>query len=257
MVKYLLKKSYQRKNFKEIEFDDLWNKDGVFTTMWIYNKPPKILFFKTHIDNLIKSLKAYKIYEKGIKSKILKLINENIDKTKSYNHLLRVALNKKTISISLRDRVKPKQKFGIKLVHYERVKPEYKNLKYKKILGYLSKMNTSKEDIALCVNDKIFETGTSNLLFVKNQKFFTPKKDYYEGNTYKFFKTKIRKIIKKDILLKEIKNYDEILLIGSGKGVTSVKTINELKWKRKNLKKFKFLSKQYDAVINKCNSYRF
>ena len=50
MVKYLLKKSYQRKNFKEIEFDDLWNKDGVFTTMWIYNKPPKILFFKTHID---------------------------------------------------------------------------------------------------------------------------------------------------------------------------------------------------------------
>ena len=58
-------------------------------------------------------------------------------------------------------------------------------------------------------------------------------------------------------MLKEIKNYDEILLIGSGKGVTSVKTINELKWKRKNLKKFKFLSKQYDAAINKCNSYRF
>ena len=69
--------------------------------------------------------------------------------------------------------------------------------------------------------------------------------------------TKIRKIIKKDILLKEIKNYDEILLIGSGKGVTSVKTINELRWKRKNLKKFKFLSKQYESVINKCNYYRF
>ena len=72
-----------------------------------------------------------------------------------------------------------------------------------------------------------------------------------------FSKKKIRKIFKKDILLKEIKNYDEILLIGSGKGVASVRTINELKWKRKNLKKFKFLSKEYDAVINKCNSYRF
>ena len=101
MVKYLLKKSYQRKIFKEIEFDDLWNKDGVFTTMWIYNKPPKILFFKTHIDNLIKSLKAYKIYDKGIKSKILRLINENIDKTKLYNHLLRVALNKKLFQYHL------------------------------------------------------------------------------------------------------------------------------------------------------------
>ena len=190
MVNYLLKKSYQRKNFKEIEFDDLWNKDGVFTTMWIYNKPPKILFFKTHIDNLIKSLKAYKIYEKGIKSNILKLINENIDKTKSYNHLLRVALNKKTISISLRDKVKLKQKFGIKLVHYERVKPEYKNLKYKKILGYLSKMNTSKEDIALCVNDKIFETGTSNLLFIKNNKIYSAKNKYYRGTNLKFYEKK-------------------------------------------------------------------
>ena len=118
-------------------------------------------------------------------------------------------------------------------------------------------MDNSQSDIALVFNKKLLETGTSNLLFVKNQNFFTPKKDYYEGNTYKFFKTKIRKIIKKDILLKEIKNYDEILLIGSGKGVTSVRTINELNWKRKNLKKFKSLSKQYDAVINKCNSYKF
>ena len=117
-------------------------------------------------------------------------------------------------------------------------------------------MDNSQSDIALVSNKKLLETGTSNLLFVKDQKFFTPKKDYYEGNTYKFFKT-IIKIFKKDILLKEIKNYDEILLIGSGKGVASVRTINELKWKRKNLKKFKFLSKEYDAVINKCNSYRF
>ena len=104
---------------------------------------------------------------------------------------------------------------------------------------------------------KLLETGTSNLLFVKDQKFFTPKKGYYEGNTFKFFKTKIRKIFKKDILLKEINDYDEILLLGSGKGVTSVKTINEIKWKRKNLDKFRFLSKHYNAAINKCNSYRF
>ena len=97
-------------------------------------------------------------------------------------------------------------------------------------------MDNSQSDIALVSNKKILETGTSNLLFVKDKKFFTPKKDYYEGNTYKFFKSKIKRIIKKDILLKEIKNYDEILLLGSGKGVTSVRTIHEIKWKRKNLK---------------------
>ena len=250
MVNYLLKKSYQRKNFKEIEFDDLWNKDGVFTTMWIYNKPPKILFFKTHIDNLIKSLKAYKIYEKGIKSKILKLINENIDKTKPYNHLLRVALNKNTISISLRDRVKLNNKFGIKLVNYERVKPEYKNLKYKKILEYLSKMNTSKEDIALCVKDKIFETGTSNLLFVKNNKIYSPKNKYYRGTNFKFYEKKFN-IIKKDIYLKELNQFDEILLVGSGKGVVSTSYIVDSNWKRRKIKIFNSMFKTFEKEFKK------
>ena len=250
MVNYLLKKSYQRKNFKEIEFDDLWNKDGVFTTMWIYNKPPKILFFKTHIDNLIKSLKAYKIYDKGIKSKILKLINENIDKTKPYNHLLRVALNKNTISISLRDRVKLNNKFGIKLVNYERVKPEYKNLKYKKILEYLSKMNTSKEDIALCVKDKIFETGTSNLLFVKKNKIYSAKNKYYRGTNLKFYEKKFN-IIKKNIYLKELNQFDEILLVGSGKGVVSTSYIVDSNWRRRKSKIFNLMYKTFEKEFKK------
>ena len=257
MVTFLLKKSYRLKDLKQIEFQDLWGDHGIFTTMWIFGKPAKILFFDNHLKNLILSLKKYQIKKKSLKSDILKIINKNLSKKRKYNHLLRIAINKKVISITLRKRVKPKLNFNLKLVKLKREKTEFKNLKYKKILSYLYKMDNSQSDIALVSNKKLLETGTSNLLFVKDQKFFTPKKDYYEGNTYKFFKTKIRKIIKKDILLKEIKNYDEILLIGSDKGVTSVKTINELKWKRKNLKKFKFLSKQYDAVINKFNSYRF
>ena len=250
MVKYLLKKSYQRKNLKEIKFDDLWNKDGVFTTMWLYNKPPKILFFKSHIDNLLKSLKAYQISETDIKSKIFKLIKENIDKKKNYNHLLRVALNKKIISISLRDRIKPKNNFGIKLVNYERVKPEYKNLKYKKILSYLSKMNTSKEDIALCVKDRIFETGTSNLLFVKNNKIYSPKNKYYRGTNFKFYEKKFN-IIKKDIYLKELNQFDEILLIGSGKGVVSTSYILDGKWKRKKTTVFNSMYKIFEKEFRK------
>ena len=153
--------------------------------------------------------------------------------------------------------LKPKLNFNLKLANIKREKPQFKNLKYKKILSYLSKMDNTQSDIALVSNKKILETGTSNLLFVKDKKFFTPKKDYYEGNTYKFFKTKIRKIMKKDILLKDIKKYDEILLVGSGKGIASVRTINQIKWRRKNLEKFNILSKHYDVVINKCSSYKF
>ena len=106
MATYLLAKSYQHKDLKEVSFNDLWGDYGIFTTMWIFGKPAKILFFKKHIDNLIRSLKFYKLNKKDLKKNILKLIKKNITKNKKYNHLLRIAINKKLISISLRKRKK-------------------------------------------------------------------------------------------------------------------------------------------------------
>jgi branched-subunit amino acid aminotransferase/4-amino-4-deoxychorismate lyase len=253
MVNYLLKKSYQRKNLKEIKFRDLWDNHGVFTTMWIYGKPPKILFFKSHIDNLIKSLKVYKIYKKRIKSQILKLINLNIKKNKKYNHLLRLAVKKEILSISLRNKIKTKKNFSLKIIHYKRIKPEYKNLKYKIILKHLSKLDTSKSDIALIVNKKILETGTSNLLFVSKNKIFSPIKNFYKGTNIKFFEKKVN-IIKKNIFLKNINSFEEILLVGSGKGVASVNEIKEIKWKKKSNKIYKKLSFIYKREIKKQNS---
>ncbi len=257
MVTYSLKKSYRLKNLKETTFKDLWGDHGIFTTMWIFGKPAKILFFKNHINNLIISLKKYGIVKKSLKKDILKLINKNLNQNKNYNHLLRVALNKKIISISLRKKIHTKLNFNLILVSFKREKPQFKNLKYKKILSYLSKMDNSKSDIGLIYNKKILETGTSNLFFVKNKKIFTPIKDCYEGITYKFFKSKIKKIIKKDIFLKDLKNYEEIILIGSGKGVTSVRTIKEINWKRKSLDKFKFILKHYRSAIKSCKKYEF
>ena len=257
MATYSLKKSYQLKNLKEINYKDLWGEHGVFTTMWIYGKPAKILFFENHIKNLIRSLKSYGISKKSLKKDIIKIINTNLSKDKKYNHLLRVALNKQVITLSLRKRIKPKIDFDLRLVNLKREKPKYKNLKYKKILSHLTKLDNSRSDIGLVVNNKILETGTSNLLFIKKQKIFSPIKDYYEGNTYKFFKSKVKKISKKNILIKELNEFEEIILIGSGKGVTSVKSIKEISWKRKSLNKFKEFSKYYRLAMKKCNHYKF
>jgi branched-subunit amino acid aminotransferase/4-amino-4-deoxychorismate lyase len=63
-------------------------------------------------------------------------------------------------------------------------------------------------------------------------------------------------MIKKDIFVNDLKSYDEILLVGSGKGIASVKTIKQIGWKRKNLKQFKILSKYYNSITNKCPPYR-
>ena len=255
MATLLLKKSYRHKDLKEIRFHDLWNSNGVFTTMRVIGKPAKILFFKSHINNLFKSLKVYKINKKNIKKNILNLIKINISNRKKYDHLFRVASNNKMISISLRKRLKPKSNFTLKLVNYKRIDPEYKNLKYKKILSYLKKMDTTKSDIALFKDNTILETGTSNLLFVKKNQIYSPINCFYKGTTYKFFLNKLKTIKKRNIGADSLHEYEEIIIIGSGKGVVSVNSIKKPSWKRKSLKYYRILSKIYSKAVTNCPRY--
>ena len=250
MVKFLLKKSYSRKDLKEKKFKDLWNAHGVFTTMWIYGKPQKILFFKEHITNLIKSTKTYKIYDQNLKKNIFKIIKSNLNKQKKYNHLLRVAVTKNLISISLRNKLKIKKNLQIKLVDYNRINPEHKNLKYKFILKNLSKMDNTKSDIALCSNGKILETGTSNIIFTKDNEYYSPLRKFYRGVNLKFFE-KHFKIKKTNITIDNLNEFDEILLIGSGKGVSTVSSIQKKKWNRKKYKSYEMFITKYKTQVLK------
>ena len=124
------------------------------------------------------------------------------------------------------------------------------------ILRYLSKFDNSKSDIGLCSNKKILETGTSNIFLIKNKKIYSPINKFYKGITYKFFKSKIKKIIKKDIFINSLSQYDEIILVGSGKGVASVKTIDQINWKRKSLKFYNKLLSYHLSAIYKCTNYK-
>ena len=81
MAIYSLKKSYRLNDLQEIDFKDLWGDHGIFTTMWIFGKPAKILFFKKHINNLIKSLQIYGVKKISLHKDILKIINDNFKVT--------------------------------------------------------------------------------------------------------------------------------------------------------------------------------
>jgi branched-subunit amino acid aminotransferase/4-amino-4-deoxychorismate lyase len=203
MATLLLKKSYQLSNLKEVTFKDLWGSRGVFTTMRMVGKPPKLILLKPHIENLIKSTRKYGIRKKNLKNIIKDLVDKN-NLYKSPDTLFRIALNKKLISVSIRKRPKPKNNFNLLLFKYKRVEPNYKNLYYKKILAKLSKVDSTKFDIALVSNNNILETGTSNLVFVKNGKIFSPKKNCYFGNTIKYINHKV-KIFFKNISINNIK----------------------------------------------------
>ena len=116
-------------------------------------------------------------------------------------------------------------------------------------------MNSSKQDIALCVNNKILETGTSNLLFVYKKKIYSPKSNYYKGTNIKFYEKKFR-IIKKDIYLKDIEQFEEIILVGSGKGVVSVNFIDGYNcFKFQNIMRKFFIHLSPIIFEKKINSY--
>ena len=246
MAILLLKKSYLLNNLKEVPFKDLWGSRGVFTTMRMVGKPPRLLLLKSHLNNLIYSTNKYGIKKNYLKNILKDLIKKN-SVYKGPDNLFRIALNKKLISISIRKRLKSRKNFNLLLFKYKRIDPNYKNLYYKKIIAKLSKLNPTRFDIALVSNKKILETGTSNLVFVKNGKIYSPKKNCYFGNTIKFINKKI-KINFKDIPISEINDFEEIMLIGSGKGITSVSRIDELNWKRKKSVCYNKINKIYNSL---------
>ncbi len=247
MANFLLKKSYHINNLKISKFKDLWGSHGVFTTIRLIGKPGKLVLFNNHIINLIKSLKKYKIYSKHTKENIKTLIRTNISNSLNYDHLLRIALTKKLISISIRKRPKPSNNFELKVLNYKRADPKYKNLHYKYILKKLNSYDASRVDILLVHKKKILETCTSNLLLIKNNKYYSPKSNCYIGNTINYLRKKV-KINFKDINLKDIHQFDEILLIGSGKGVAPVKFIKQYNWKNKSVTGFKKINKYFKLL---------
>ena len=52
-----------------------------------------------------------------------------------------------------------------------------------------------------------------------------------------------------------LNEYDEIIIIGSGKGVTSVNTILKPFWKRKSLTNYRILLKIYQKAVTNCPRY--
>ena len=235
MANTLFKKSYLYKTFKNVPYDNLWNSKGVFTTVRIKGKPFKLLFFKEHIRNLNQSLKAMNIKFVLISSLFNKKFNNLFNNNVRYDHLLRIAINNKKISISLRKRNKISSSFKGILVNYKRPNPLVKNLYYKKILGFLKSVRTTEYEIILTHNKKLLEGCTTNIICVRNTKLYIPKNDYYSGITLKFISKYSKKtIFKRDIFIKELNLFDEILLVGSGKGIVQLKSIPQIKWKNKS-----------------------
>ncbi len=251
MEKILLKKSFLVKDLKTINYNSLWGYKGIFTTIRLVGKKPKLILGEEHIKKFNRDNIRFGINYKLSKQFLLNFIKNN-SKIKNYDHLLRIAVTKKILSISLRKRNKEDSLFKAQIYKYQRILPSFKNLQYKKILSLQKKINLKKEEIIFFNKNKILEGSTTNIICVKDNKIFIPKNSYYYGITLKYLIKKLPfKVQKKDIDIKSLNDFTELLLVGSGKGVVSISSIQKLNWYRSSMKIYNFLSKKYSKLLIK------
>lgn len=249
MANFLFKKSYKLSNFKKIKYDHLWGSIGVFTTIRIFGIKPKYVLINEHLTQLNKSLKKLNIPFSLTQTKLLDLIPNNL-RIKKYDHLLRVAVKKNILSLSIRPRLKPKKKFKCNLINYQRSNALIKNLQYKKILSMQKEIDMQKEEILFFKNKNLLEGSTTNLIIIKKNKIILPKGNIYEGITLKFLLSKISKNYStKFIKFGDLETADEIILVGSGKGVLQVSSIPSIKWFSSSSKMFNRLLAIYNKQL--------
>ena len=249
MVNFSFKKSYNFNNFNNVKHDHLWGSKGVFTTVRVVGNSPRYIFLKDHLSQLNKSLKKLNIKFTLTEKKLLELIPNQLN-IKKFNHLLRIAVKQNLISISLRPRLTPSNNFQCQLVNYQRVNARVKNLHYKKILSLQKNIDMQKKEILFYSKKMILEGSTTNLIMIKNNQMIMPTGNYYKGVTMNFFLKRFKNKCKfKSITFEDLLSADEIILIGSGKGVVKVSSIPQIKWFSSSSKMFKRLSSIYEAQL--------
>tara|TARA_Y100001970_G_C14246009_1_gene868247 strand:+ start:510 stop:1262 length:753 start_codon:yes stop_codon:yes gene_type:complete len=250
MAKFLLKKSYQLNNLKLIKYDDLWGAKGIFTTIRVIGKKPKFILFNNHIDNMNKALKKININFVVTKKLILELLQPQLNKLKDKDCLLRIAVSNNKISLSIRLRLNPQKNFVGILYSFQRKMPKLKNLYYKKIIKLLSSINLEKKEIILISKGILLEGCTTNIFCVYNKIIYMPSKNYYRGITMDYLLKKNKRKVKKiDIPIKSLNKYEEIFLVGSGKGVLRLKSIPEINWKSRSDLIYKEFKRSYKKIL--------
>ena len=249
MVNFSFKKSYNFNNFNHVKYDHLWGSKGVFTTVRVIGSSPRYIFLKEHLSQLNKSLKKQNINFVLTEKKLLELIPNQLH-IKKFNHLLRIAVKQNLISISLRPRLTPSNNFQIQLANYQRTNARVKNLHYKKILSLQKDINLQNKEILFYNRKMILEGSTTNLIMIKNNQMIVPKGNYYRGITMNYLLKKFtNKYTYKSITSSDLLSADEIILVGSGKGVVKVSSIPQIKWFSSSTKMFKRLSSIYEAQL--------
>lgn len=228
---------------------------GLFETIKIENQP---IDFDLHINRLFNSVKDLNIKididKNTLKEEVLMYIKQNNIKNKA----LRITLFDEGYNISTRDIIYNDKMYneGFKLT-ISPIKRGDSIIYRHKTTNYFENIYTKEyaikngfdDAIFLSTEGKILECSMCNIFFIKDNKIYTPKDELPILNG--IMKKKIEDIcieqnielVKKEIYIYEINNFEFSFITNSLIGVMKVKLINNIQYNNDSVLFKKILSK--------------
>ena len=173
-------------------------------TIKIFNG--KIFHIEYHQNRYEKVLKSF-----GIKR--FKNLKEYITPPKNGLYRCRVVYDLENNLFITYHLYKKREINSLKLVYDDKVEYSVKSTDREK-LNQLYEQRENCDDVLIVKNSLITDTTIANIAILKNSIWYTPKSSLLQGTT------KIRlleegKIVEKDILVKDIYNYDRVALLNA------------------------------------------
>ena len=237
---------------KEAPPIDPWGEPGAYTTILVDGNPSRPIFLEKHLDRLEESCRLLEtkppLPRAFVKSKVL----DAADLLEA-GTMLRVALIPAGLSLtSYPQRGKNAELVGIPET-VQRHLPEAKSLMDTPLKDRLQKFDRSKHELLLLDSDGYFlEGATTNLLFIKNEEIFSPETGCLPGITRQILKESLNDTNWKwnpaQIHMRQLPEFNEILLCGSGKEVARITAIEGHTWKPVCDSAFRFLAKRFQEA---------
>ena len=238
-----------------IAYQEPWSESGAFTTMRLdVGKSWRCPYlFEQHIERLFKTFDTLELrclYKRPWLEQCVKDFIQTIPDEGTY--LLRVMMSDVIVSLSAKPRVEPAHMQLGHLWEYSRPTPNLKTLDYSDILDALSDIDRSREELLLVSeDDRLLEGATTCLMFVQGQRVVVPSRERLDSITLKLVLERLQglEIVEDDVYCTELKQYEEILLCGCGKGIVNLGEIPELEWQCRSINTFRKVRILHDNAL--------
>ena len=239
-----------------VAYQEPWGEAGAFSTLRLdvgsgWSCP---YFIDRHVDRLFNTFEdlgwSALFKPDWVEDTVKSYIEANV--TEKGRYLIRMMMSDVILSLRIIPHEEPSVDFCGYLWTYERPYPLHKTLDYEDILSALENIDRQSEEwILLDSSQRVLEGTTTCPIFVNGSEWLVPAADRLESISMGILceSMGIDALPEAEIHTKDIKQFNEILLCGSGKGVVRINNCPELDWQCCSVSAFRKARLSYDNFL--------